>query len=531
MESCKKTKKKDKRELGEEMTNNKILEKIKKLSYIFEFIISVLMAISVFNLLEIKAECGYFDKIWLIFSGITVLIDIIIIIYNIYKDKKSIEKMFLNVVIPIGILFWIFMIPGQVPDEEAHMIKAYEVSNGILYTKRDENGESKTIVPQDLLEYNHNKMNNYIKLKEQLNQKTDYLKTVETVSSAQGYTWILYIVPASIMFIARNINLNLLVAIYIARLMNFVVFIILGYYTIKKIPFGKIVTAIYLLMPMMLQQANSCSADVIVNAISLYIISYILYLLFKENRIETKEMIIYCILVIILAVAKYVYIPLIGIGLLLIFKKNLTKKQKMIFITVSIVLGLVFSIISYIFASKYTSTTESMRLYYEEYNVNGAEQIKSIIQSPLNMIKIIKNDWINNLEQYIYMCVGSELAWLDVKPTRILISLYIITLLAATILEKNQYSLKKIEKLWVLMITIGIVGLVQLAMYISFTPLGANFIGGVQGRYFIPVFILPLLCISMKNNYIKSKNPNIILPCIVGIINIFVIKCIFIAYI
>jgi uncharacterized membrane protein len=37
------------------------------------------------------------------------------------------------------------------------------------------------------------------------------------------------------------------------------------------------------------------------------------------------------------------------------------------------------------------------------------------------------------------------------------------------------------------------VGLVQLALYLSYTPVGASNIGGMQGRYFLPVFLLCLI--------------------------------------
>lgn len=512
-------------------TINKIWEKAKKFTYIYEFIISVLMAVNVSILCITKNVHGYWDKWTLLWSIITVLLTVAIMIYHIMRDRKQIAKMFLNFVIPIGLLFWAFMIPGQVPDETAHMIKAYEVSNGILHTKVNEQGESKTIVPEELLEYNHNQMNTYSKLEEQFQKDTDYSKTTETISSAQAYTWILYVIPAIGLFIVRILDINLIIGLYLAKLLNFIFFVIVGYYTIKKIPFGKILMAIYLMIPMVLQQATSFSADVMVNAVSLYIIAYIVYLLFKENAITNKELIVLCLLTCVLALAKYAYIPLIGIALLLIFKKNVTKKQKAIFLTIMLVLGIIFSLISYLDAGRYKTTAASMEEYYEEFNVNQSEQIQHIIQHPIGVIKTFAMDWITNMDMYIFMCLGSQLSWLNIHISTLIIGAYIILLILAPLMENHSYQFKKLEKVWIVLIGIGIMTLIQLAMYLSFTPVGANFIGGVQGRYFIPVFILPLLCICMKNNYIKLKNPELLFTITATILNIFVVSKIFINFI
>ena len=62
-----------------------------------------------------------------------------------------------------------------------------------------------------------------------------------------------------------------------------------------------------------------------------------------------------------------------------------------------------------------------------------------------------------------------------------------------------------------------------IAMYTGFTPVGAEFIGGVQGRYFIPIYILLLLCLAKKENYVKFKNPENVFLIISGILNLCVI--------
>ena len=184
----------------------------------------IIFSIALYKLLGIKSYSGYWHLGYIILTGVLGTINIAIIVYNCIKNKDKIEKIFLNFAIPLGILYLTFMIPGQVPDELAHMIRAYDVSNGAIFTKKDEQGNSSIAVPKDLMKYNHEELNKYEQLNQMWNQKTDYNDTIETVSSAQGYSFILYIFPAIGFFIGRICSLNILFGIYIGRILNLLLF-------------------------------------------------------------------------------------------------------------------------------------------------------------------------------------------------------------------------------------------------------------------------------------------------------------------
>ena len=55
-------------------------------------------------------------------------------------------------------------------------------------------------------------------------------------------------------------------------------------------------------------------------------------------------------------------------------------------------------------------------------------------------------------------------------------------------------------------VTIILIGLIVTGLYLTWSPLGADIVAGVQGRYFIPVFILTLLAVIKKNNNVKINN-------------------------
>ena len=508
-----------------------LFEFLKKISYIIQFIITLIFGRFLYKLILQKNTIGMYGRFSLIIAIIFGALTIAIMCYHIKKDRKKIEKMFLNLSIFLGIMYMFIIIPGQVPDEQVHMMKAYEVSKGIFITKIQEDGSSHTTIPREMLEYNHNILDKYSKLNDMQLLKTNYEDEAQEVSSAQGYSSVLYLIPALGLFIGRNIGVNLITSIYLGKTLNLILFIVMGYYSIKKIPFGKIAMAIYLLMPMMLHQAGSFSSDVFINSITLYFTAYLLNLLCKKEKITNKELIIYCVLSVLVALAKIVYVPLVGIGLLLILKKNTSRKKVIVFITASIILAVVFALGEYIHATHYTSLPLAMAEYNQKMNVNSSLQIEHILDNPIFTIKTFAKDLIVNGEMYIKAAVGQDLGWLNIKIPPICILAYIILLLYSIIIENNQTEIKTLDKIWIEMICLGIVVLVQMAMYTSFTPIGANFIGGVQGRYFIPILLLQILCFTKKNNYIKTKNPEIIVTTISGVLNIFVLSNIYMFFI
>ena len=71
--------------------------------------------------------------------------------------------------------------------------------------------------------------------------------------------------------------------------------------------------------------------------------------------------------------------------------------------------------------------------------------------------------------------------------------------------ERNENSFSKFQKVIILLISVMLIILILTGLYATFTPVHNNLIHGVQGRYFVPVFILILLAMIKKQN-IEIKN-------------------------
>lgn len=497
-----------------------------KTSYLWEGVFSLLFVIFFYLLLTTKNLEGHFLKGYFIVTVFIAIILVAIMVYNFKKSKKQIEKIFLTFIIPIGIFYMIFMLPTYAPDESSHIWRAYEISQGNILTKQDDKGNELGVnIPNILIEAKQETLNSYNKLDEILAKPADYENTTNVISTAQAYPFFLYLPAVIVFLIVRICNISIMYGIYIAKLCNFIVFVLGGYYAIKKIPFGKYILMVSMFLPIVLQQAVSLSADSIINTVLFIYIAYTISLVFQKEKITRKQQVLYSLLIVFVALAKMAYIPLIGVGFLLIFTKNMTKKEKITILGIGTVICIALVAINYVYTSDLKNP--SAEVYYEQANVNGIEQIKFILKNPIGFLHVLKNTFLIQGPNYMYQAIGSQLGWLDINVSQTIITAFMFILIFSAMIECNKNSFSAKQRVYVLLVGIATILLIIVAMYITWTTVGLPYTNGVQGRYFIPVIPLLLLCISMKENYIRFPKIEIIIPIILTVLNGVVLNTIF----
>lgn len=483
------------------------------LRYVFEFLIALVLGISLFKILYYKSYFDIFQLKWTMIFGITMIVLLALIIFNFIYDKRKLQNLFLNFMIPIGIIYLIFLIPGYSPDEPSHIYRAYNISQGNIIVDTTIQKEK---VPIEL--NNSQTIKKYFELNN-FNQviPDNNVKTVEVFNTFQIYAPIVYTFPSLAFFIGEILNMNILVTIYLARIFNFIVFLILGFYTIKIIPFGKFVTFVYLFIPMVIHQAVSVSADSFINATSLLFIAFILNLIFSKEKINVKQKTLFVLLALCVSFNKHIYLPLIFLSTILLFKNPFKdKKDKRFLITTLVVMSLI-AIIWFLFGTIYVDVRE----YIIQTNVDSGKQIAYIIGHPLDFIEVIfKTIGVRGFG-YIFEFLGISLGILNIDNSYVVLFIYLVMLISSPFFEKNKMNFNKYEKMWVLFITAAIYFLVLLGLYMGWTSVGKEIIDGVQGRYFIPIFILPLLCLVKIDKYIDFKYRNIVFIGGICLVNIY----------
>ena len=464
------------------------------------------------------------DLFWLILSFITFIILCIeiILLYKYFNDRK--EKLFLLIAIPISLLYSMFLAPYRIMDETAQIVKNIDLANGNIITKKDKDNKAIVYVPTGINEIDDKKIKDFKSLDEALSSNTNY-KNLVRVNPFFTYTVIntptAYLVSSLGFKIGNLFNWNIYLSMYLAKIFNVLLYLLIGYLIVKLIPYGKLFMLVYLLNPMLLQGVSSVGADNVTNLISLLWISYILYLRYKKEKVNNKEIGILSILIILLCTAKFIYFPLLLLLLLIKNKWESNKQKKVILLLVLI--SLLLTVLSIYIGLGYDN--EFARVISENNsNINALEQLKGVITKPWNFIIGIIMSLYKFNGDYIAEFFGYELGNSDITLMFISCIGYVLVFLFSlfSIKEKIDFTKKDRNILWV--ITLVLICCVFGVEYLTWNSVDTRIIYGVQGRYFLPFMVIPFILLVTKKIKIDFNNKLIIMSLLViHLLNIFVL--------
>lgn len=489
------------------------LFKIKKVNfYIIEW-----LAFLGLLLLTLKVFCSWYYEV--LINPILFLIDIYLIALFIFaifiafiKFKDNVAYIFGLFIIPIGLCFTFLILPGSVPDEPVHFAKAYLTSQFNFSFIRDVKITTKYLVTE---------IRNYNDILPAIFQFDNY-KSLTLYQNACSYHFILYIFSAIPLFITRILHLSVYFGFYCGRMMNLLIFIIIGYNILKIIPFGKWVFFVYFFNPMLIQQEMSFSSDSLINTICLLAIAYFLKMKFNSDKIETIDIIIVFTMIGIVFLAKYIYLPIFGIYFLLFDKlKRMTINQYAICILMVL---LIFTSYYYTSLLKVNAQTiESLDNYVKVNNVNQSAQIKFLLSNPKNIFYMYVETLNNKFDFYVKSFIGM-LGVLAIPLNRVSFYGYYGLLFGTPILfeETKNKKFKLSNRIWLVFLSLFVFMLVILGMNFQWTPVGKYVTEGVQGRYFIPVVILLLIALIPPKK-LSKKRANFIISIIIIFIHLFVL--------
>ena len=446
-----------------------------------------------------------------------------------YKKDMKIENIFLMVVSFVAILFIITMPTFKNHDEYYHWLKAYEVSTGHLMTPIKD-GVQGSLMPggtSEIFAYGtkFGYKNIPDKLKIHLDKENEGILNPDT---AAVYSFVPYIPQATGIFIGRLITDNAYLVTYAGRIVNMLVAIFMLYLAIKIMPFGKKMLLIPAMIPIAIEGFTSLSPDAMTISMAFLYIAYIFKLAFGKNeKVELKQKIILLIMSIVIALCKIVYLPLVGL-ILIIPKdkfKNANNKNKIFDFCMIAGIAAIVNLTWLAIAGRYLS------------NFSGDDsklQVLYVLQNPIRYLQNLLYTMNFKGSDYLLTLFGRDLGWEEfVKLYAIVPYLFIIIYLFTAITDDElKGKLKKYQLTWITLIVLAVIVLIFTSLYVQWTPVGGGMIQGVQGRYFLP--ILPLVMILLgsilkfKNSY-KKENINKIVSISVLTIQIFTITQIVIA--
>jgi uncharacterized membrane protein len=291
---------------------------------------------------------------------------------------------------------------------------------------------------------------------------------------------------------------------YLGRFFNLLAWAILVYLSIKIIPLCKWVFFLLALMPMSLYEAASLSADGFTIGISFFLTSLFIRNAFNASETDTNIPLIFAVsLVLVLSKQAYFLMPLL---FLLIPLEKIGTKTKFFFF---------FFLLNFLNISAIMIWTLKADIYKDIYKIysflfptlSAEKQIFFILSHPLEYCRILGVTFIQNGRFYVESFVGYDL------PELLRVS-YIIILLFTVLAEApRQIVISPKQRFIIFMVLFFGVLLVVTLAFIGWTPVGDKIIGGVQGRYFIP--LSPLFFLLFYNTKfslnLNSKGPQLVI--------------------
>ncbi len=474
-----------------------------KLKKIKEFILSnkVYILISLILMIVNIFYCFSFGNInflnRLVCLGLSIFLEIlfIILLYFFEKKKLKIENKFLIIYIIIGILYMTAIPMSRIPDEYNHFLRTYEISNGNILSKQDKktkNGGNE--MPSNI---NVIETLKYEDVKDNFEVTPNKDKTFVGFSNTALYSPISYGPQVIGVLIGKLFNTSLLVQAYLGRLMNFIVFLTVMYFSIKYMPIKKELLLFISFLPITIQEAVSLSPDALTISSASALVSFVIYMKYeKKSKMSKINYITMTVLPIVLAMCKIVYLPLCLL-LFLIPKERFgsLKKKNIIVLTLAVIV---------VFLNLFWTSKASIFLDANLHGSNSSKQIDFIINNPLKYSMIIFRTFDYYGDFHLFNMMGRYLSYLDVNvfPPYIYLSIIILILLIFT----NEKKLKKVDnrdKYLMLFCVISTILLIFTSIYIQWSSYMLEYVDGVQGRYYIPVIILLGIIMS---NLIDIKN-------------------------
>lgn len=419
--------------------------------------------------------------------------------------STGLEYWFLFVGLTIGALL-VFITPAfQAPDEDSHFKRAYALSEGGLGFRVNEALQPGHFLPRAVVDFeqSHRRMIGDLSERYSFRELYDWSaakridrsdKIFHPYSSARS-SFLLYIPQAFGVALARNFgNDSPLAAMHLGRFANLVVFCIAIFWTIRWLPVAKVSVGLLSVMPMTLHLASSMSYDVSVISTCFLMTAFLLRRALVKGLAPLRKRDISGLVVgsVLLAELKTVYFLILAL-ILLVPRESFGRLRRWAIVGTVLAVGPLFGL--------FRRILEYFWYPDRPHNPYLQGQIDFVLNHPARAVAVIPRSLVQNFGFYYESFVG-KLGWLDTNPPSAFILILSIIIALFFILEQPSVPLSVRSRSLLLFVSAGCTALIFAVFYLIWTPLpghpgvGSSVVDGVQGRYFIPLAILPGVAIS-----------------------------------
>ena len=461
-----------------------------------------------------------------------------IVVFLLYRNAElPLERVYFCMAIMLGFILNFVMPPLGVPDEQSHFMEAYELSSKIMRNEQyDENGYL-MIREEDYnsIFYLHNTASiaEWYDTFHIVGKESNETMVPIGYKSGVSAKFICSYLPSAIgITVARILGLSGHLVLIMGRLFNLVWLSFLIMIAIKIIPYAKYYYLVIAMLPEVIYLFTSYSYDGFNLALCMLIVAYFLKLYMQKEQICVKQVLILSGLLLMMIPIKMVYV-FVGLLLFLLpIKKNKFSIKKIVAVCIIAIVVLGGFVTTNL--PRVLSLLGNFNSPIDYSDANQTMTVGFVMQNKEHSLLVLLNTIFANTNTYFNNALGEIVGsgrydGLDcfVLPSWMICVIVILMIVGLEDTRVNTLSNRK--RLSVIVIGIFMYMAVLASMFFAFTSIVAHRITGIQGRYFLPIFILfPLI---LKNNFFEvKKNKRSFYIVGMGGINLLVLFLIFFYY-
>lgn len=439
--------------------------------------------------------------------------------YVVLFEKKllnSLEWVFVFFAAGFGLLLVLTAQPERVSwDEQIHFRNAWR----IVYGKEVEWSEAAL----DIREASGPKCNTKAEYAQLRNYMDDKGRESVLIENREGfhleYTDLAYLPQALFLKLGMMLGMSFSSLYAFGKLGNLLVYILAMFWAIRLARYRKLFLLFFAMLPTVLFQAASYTYDnVVTSFVTLGCVLWTNMMFERAEKRSVPKLLLTVCLWVVGCFSKAVYIPVILLILLLPQLQNKEKRKKVLVFTG---VFLVFALIMMTFVLPAISNTVAGNLSYggdaRGGDTSTVRQMISMLKHPLASAKLMLQNMFSldnfrnvGIMDKDTMFFGNlmflnfaSLGMLTDKWSALLLPVSFMLLFYQDETEDGQVKIGKWSRGFMILVFLGILFLVWLALYLSFTPVGDEVIAGVQARYYLP--LIYFLAVIFLNNRMRFQ--------------------------
>jgi hypothetical protein len=419
-----------------------------------------------------------------------------------------------------GLVFAFGLPPCQVPDESAHFLRSYHLSEGHLFLRMTTAAE----VPEQKLAWGGGEVPDSVlrvmrapalaALRSHPERKVrpaDYQDLLRdplapgrrhtaSFAAVSHYTFVPYLPQAAAIWLGRSLGLNALLLSYAGRLGNLCAAVLLLYLAIRTTPVFKLVFGALGLLPMSVQQAASLSADASTSGAAFVLVAVLLRLAVGPPRpVRPRELAGLYFLAAWVGLCKLPFAPL-ALLYLAVPPGRLGSRHRYLLAGAGLLL-VSFGAAALTSRAAHAGVPPSYTLR-AGYHVSPGEQTEVIRAAPLRFARVCLRNCVENGPTWVTMLWS--LGCLDAPLPPLAANGFLIFLVILGLADRTPGIAVPVRVKAAAILAAGAcLVLILTALYLGWTAVGAEIIEGIQGRYFIP--LLPLLLLPLYNQAVAIR--------------------------